>query len=86
MPIVYERVKHIVVNTLMVDEAIVNEDSNFMEDLDADSLAMVELIMAFEEEFFPGDDGFRVPDEDAGNIATIRDAVTYLKEHGVSDT
>ncbi len=86
MPIVYERVKDIVVNTLMVDEAIVNEDSNFMEDLDADSLAMVELIMAFEEEFFPGDDGFRVPDEDAGNIATIRDAVTYLKEHGVSDT
>ena len=86
MPIVYERVKHIFVNTLMVDEAIVNEDSNFMEDLDADSLAMVELIMAFEEEFFPGDDGFRVPDEDAGNIATIRDAVTYLKEHGVSDT
>ncbi len=86
MPIVYERVKDIVVNTLMVDEAIVNEDSNFMEDLDADSLAMVELIMAFEEEFFPGDDGFRVPDEDAGNIATIRDAVTYLKEHGISDT
>ena len=86
MPIVYERVKDIVVSTLMVDEAIVNEDSNFMEDLDADSLAMVELIMAFEEEFFPGDDGFRVPDEDAGNIATIRDAVTYLKEHGVSDT
>ena len=86
MPIVYERVKDIVVSTLMVDEAIVNEDSNFMEDLDADSLAMVELIMAFEEEFFPGDDGFRVPDEDAGNIATIRDAVTYLKEHGISDT
>ena len=86
MPIVYERVKNIVVSTLMVDEAIVNEDSNFMEDLDADSLAMVELIMAFEEEFFPGDDGFRVPDEDAGNIATIRDAVTYLKEHGISDT
>ena len=86
MPTAYERVKDIVVKTLMVDEAIVNEDSKFMEDLEADSLAMVELIMAIEEEFFPGDDGFRIPDEDASAIVTFRDAVAYLKEHGVSDT
>ena len=86
MPTAYERVKDIVVKTLMVDEAIVNEDSIFMEDLEADSLAMVELIMAIEEEFFPGDDGFRIPDEDASAIVTFRDAVAYLKEHGVSDT
>ena len=86
MPTAYERVKDIVVKTLMVDEAIVHEDSKFMEDLDADSLAMVELIMAIEEEFFPGDDGFRIPDEDASAIVTFRDAVAYLKEHGVSDT
>ncbi len=86
MPTAYERVKDIVVKTLMVDEAIVNEDSKFMEDLEAVSLAMVELIMAIEEEFFPGDDGFRIPDEDASAIVTFRDAVAYLKEHGVSDT
>ena len=86
MPTAYERVKDIVVKTLMVDEAIVNEDSKFMEDLEADSLAMVELIMAIEEEFFPGDDGFRIPDEDASAIVTFRDAVAYLREHGVSDT
>ncbi len=86
LPAVYERVKDVVVKTLMVDEAIVNEKSNFMEDLEADSLAMVELIMAIEEEFFPGEDGFRIVDEDASAIATIIDAVNYLKEHGVEDT
>ena len=85
LPTVYDRVKDIVVEKLMVDEAEVNEDSNFMENLEADSLAMVELIMAMEEEFFPGNDGFRIPDEDAGEIATLKDAVTYLKGHGVVD-
>ena len=86
VPTVYERVKTVVVDKLDVDEADVNEDASFVDNLNADSLDLVELIMAFEEVFFPGDDGFRVPDEDAGNIATIRDAVTYLKEHGISDT
>lgn len=86
MPTVYDRVKDVVVKTLMVDEPTVNEDSNFMEDLEADSLAMVELVMAFEEEFFPGDDNFSIPDEDASTIVTIRDAVTYLENHGIKDT
>jgi len=83
---VYERVKAIVVDKLGVDEADVNEGSSFVENLDADSLDLVELIMAFEEEFSTGDRPLEIPDEDAGNIATISDAVTYLKEHGVQDT
>ena len=86
MSTVYERVKAIVVDKLGVDEADVNEGSSFVENLNADSLDLVELIMAFEEEFSTSDGPLEIPDEDAGNIATISDAVTYLKEHGVQDT
>lgn len=86
MPTVNDRVKSVVVKTLMVEESIVNEDSNFMEDLEADSLAMVELVMAFEVEFFPGDDNFSIPDEDASNIVTVRDAIAYLEGLGIKDT
>jgi len=83
---VYERVKVIVVDKLGVDEEDVNETSSFVENLNADSLDLVELIMAFEEEFSSGDSQLEISDEDAGNIATISDAVTYLKEHGVRDS
>ena len=86
LPTVFERVKTIVVDKLGVDEADVSEESSFVENLNADSLDLVELIMAFEEEFSSGDDPLEISDEDAGNIATIRDAVSYLKEHGVGDT
>ena len=57
-----------------------------MDNFNADSLDLVELIMAFEEEFSTGDQPLEISDEEAGNIATIRDAVAYLKEHGVEDT
>ena len=86
MPTVYERVKDIVVDKLGVDEGEVSESSNFVDNLNADSLDLVELIMAFEEEFSTADSQLEISDEDAGNIATISDAVAYLKGHGAEDT
>ena len=86
MPTVYERVKTVVIDKLGVDEADVNEDASFVENLNADSLDLVELIMAFEEEFTTDDNPVEISDDDAGNIATIKDAVAYLKEHGAQDS
>ena len=57
-----------------------------MDTFNADSLDLVELIMAFEEEFSTADMQLEISDEEAGNLATINDAVTYLREHGVADT
>ena len=85
LPSVYDRVKAIVVDKLAVDEADVTPTSSFVENLNADSLDLVELIMAFEEEFSTDDDPVEISDEDAGKILTIEDAVTYLKGHGVQD-
>ena len=86
MSTVYERIRTIVVDKLGVEEEDVTEGSSFVDNLNADSLDLVELIMAFEEEFSTGDRPVEISDEDAANIATISDAVTYLKEHGVKDT
>ena len=85
MATVYERVKSIVVDKLGVDESEVNEASSFVENLNADSLDLVELIMAFEEEFSTDDVPVEISDDEAGNIGTIRDAVAYLKNHGIED-
>ena len=85
MTTVYNRVKTIVVDRLGVEEDEVTESASFIENLSADSLDLVELIMAFEEEFSTGDAQLEISDEDAANIATVSDAVTYLKEHGVTD-
>jgi acyl carrier protein len=70
---IYEKVKKIVVDRLGVTEDTVTMDAGFTEDLGADSLDTVELVMAFEEEF-----NIEIPDEDAEKIATVRDAVTYI--------
>ncbi len=70
-----ERVKNLVVTQLGVDAGKVNTDSAFIDDLGADSLDTVELVMAFEEEF-----DVEIPDEDAQNMKTVADAVTYLKD------
>mgnify|MGYP001089862378 FL=1 len=86
MSTVYDRVKDIVVDKLGVEEEDVNESSSFVENLNADSLDLVELIMAFEEEFSSPASQLEISDDDAGNITTINDAVTYLKEHGVRDS
>jgi acyl carrier protein len=71
-----ERVKKIVVEHLGVDETKVTEDASFVDDLGADSLDTVELVMAFEEEF-----GVEIPDDAAEKIVTVKDAIGYIKEH-----
>ena len=85
MSTVLERITDIVVDKLGVDADEVNEGSSFQDDLGADSLDLVELIMAFEEEFSTDDNAIEIPDEDAGEIHTIADAVKYLKDKGVAD-
>jgi len=72
---ILERVIDIVAEELAVDSDEVTEDSSFIEDLGADSLDVVELVMAFEEEF-----DVEIPDEDAEDIRTVKDAVSYLEE------
>ena len=71
-----ERVKKIVVEHLGVDESKVVENAKFVDDLGADSLDTVELVMAFEEEF-----GVEIPDDAAEKIQTVKDAITYIQEH-----
>jgi len=85
MPRVFERIKKIVVDQLGVDEAEVAPSSSFVDDLGADSLDLVELIMALEEEFSKPDKKMEIPDEDAEKIATVQDAIDYLKDHGIKD-
>jgi acyl carrier protein len=72
----FDRIKKIIVDQLGVDEEQVTMDASFTEDLDADSLDLVELIMSFEEEF-----GGEISDEDAQSIASVGDAVSYVEEH-----
>ena len=72
-----DNIKTIVANQLGVDEAQVTEDASFIDDLGADSLDTVELIMAFEEEF-----DVEIPDEDAQNIKTVKDVIDYIQAKG----
>lgn len=85
MATVYDRVKNIVIDKLGVDESEVGEDSSFVDKLNADSLDLVELIMAFEEEFSTDEKQVEISDDEAGNIGTIKDAVDYLKGRGITD-
>jgi acyl carrier protein len=72
---IYEKVKGIIVELLGVDASKVTMEARFREDLEADSLDLVELIMAFEEEFTA-----EIPDEDAQKITTVGGAVTYIQD------
>jgi len=72
---VEQKVKEIIVNQLGVEESAVVAKAKFIEDLGADSLDIVELVMAFEEGF-----GIDIPDEDAETLRTVSDAVNYLKK------
>lgn len=84
MATVFERVRAIVVEQLGVEEGDVVPAASFVDDLNADSLDLVELIMSLEEEFTE-DSEIEISDEDAEKIATVQDAVDYLKDHGVED-
>ena len=77
MASIYERVQSIVAERLGVDEAKVTMEAEFIGDLNADSLDLVEVIMAMEQEF-----DLEIKDEDAENIRTVADAVQYITEHG----
>ena len=75
MPGVPEKVKQIIVEQLGVDEAEVTPTASFVDDLGADSLDIVELVMALEEAF-----SIEIPDEDAEKIATVKDAIDYIEK------
>lgn len=85
MATVLERVRDIAAEKLSVEPSEVNPDSSFTEDLNADSLDVVELIMAIEEEFGSDDTPLEISDEDAEGIKTVNDAVEYIKGRGISD-
>ena len=72
-----DKVKEIIIEQLGVNADQVTDDASFLEDLGADSLDTVELVMAFEEEF-----GAEIPDEDAEKLRTVGNVVVYLKEKG----
>ncbi|HHX29163.1 MAG: acyl carrier protein [Bacillota bacterium] len=73
---IFERVKKIIIDQLSVEESLVTVEASFIDDLGADSLEIVDLIMAFEGEF-----GITIPDEDAENLSTVGDAVEYLRKN-----
>ncbi len=75
--IIFEKVKKIIVEQLGVEESLVTLEASFIDDLGADSLEIVDLIMAFESEF-----GITISDEDAEEMSTVQDAVNYLGDHG----
>ena len=76
---VSDRVKKIIVDQLGVEEDLVTPEASFVDDLGADSLDTVELVMAFEEEF-----GIEIPDEDAEKITRVKEAVEYIESHAKS--
>jgi acyl carrier protein len=82
---VFERVRKIIVDQLGVDEEEVVPTASFVDDLNADSLDLVELIMSLEEEFSTGENTVEISDEDAEKIATVQDAVDYIKDRGIED-
>ena len=85
MATIFERVKGIIVEQLGVEEKEVVPTASFVDDLGADSLDLVELIMALEEEFSNPTQKVEIPDEDAEKIVTVQDAVDYIKDLGVED-
>lgn len=85
MATIYERIKPLVVEQLGVEEENVKPAASFVEELGADSLDLVELIMSLEEEFSTPAKKIEIPDEDAEKIVTMQDAVDYIKDLGVED-
>ncbi|MDA0769695.1 MAG: acyl carrier protein [Chloroflexi bacterium] len=85
MATVMERVQDVVADKLGVDKSDVVLDASFTDDLNADSLDLVELIMAFEEEFSTPDNPVEITDDDAEGITTVQLAVDFLQSNGVKD-
>ena len=85
MATVFERVKKIAVEQLSVEDKDVTLESKFTDDLGADSLDLVELIMALEEEFSTPEAKLEIPDEEAEKLLTVKDVVEYVKAKGIKD-
>ncbi len=85
MATIFERIKRIVVEQLGVEAEEVVPTASFVDDLGADSLDLVELIMSLEEEFSNPSQKIEIPDEDAEKMVTIQDVIDYLKDRGVED-
>ena len=86
MATIFDKIKAITVEQLGVDEKEVVPTASFVEELGADSLDLVELIMSLEEAFSSPSRKIEIPDEDAEKIATIQDAIDYLKDLGIKDS
>lgn len=85
MATIYERIKKIIIDQLGVEEEQVVPSASFVDDLNADSLDLVEVVMAMEDEFSDDNKKIQIPDEDAEQIITVQDAIDYLKELGIED-
>ena len=85
MPRVFDRVRKIIAEQLGVEESEITPQTSFVDDLNADSLDLVELIMSLEEEFSKEGKSIEISDEDAEKIVTVQDAVNYIAEQGVGD-
>ncbi len=85
MATIFERLKKIVIDQLGAEEELVVPSASFTDDLNADSLDLVELVMAIEEEFSDDNRELRISDEDAERLKTVQDTVNYLKELGIED-
>lgn len=85
MAAVFDRVKEIVIEQLGADAKDVVPEASFVDDLNADSLDLVELIMSIEEKFSTPNHKLEIPDEDAEKIVTVQDCVNYLKDKGIDD-
>jgi acyl carrier protein len=85
LPTILERVTKVTIAKLSANEEAVMPSASFTDDLGADSLDLVELIMGLEEEFSADGKPVKIPDEDAAKIKTVQDAVNYLKEKGITD-
>ena len=85
MPAVFERVRKIIAEQLGVEESEITPETSFVDDLNADALDLVELIMSLEEEFSKEGKAVEISDEDAEKIATVQDAVNFIKEQGGLD-
>ncbi|RJQ12355.1 MAG: acyl carrier protein [Dehalococcoidia bacterium] len=85
MATVFERVRALIVEQLGVEEEEVTANASFVDDLNADSLDLVELIMSIEEEFSKDGNQLEISDEDAEKIRNVQDAIDYLRDQGIED-
>ncbi len=85
MATIFERLREVVVDQLGVEEDQVVATASFVEDLNADSLDLVELIMSIEEKFTDASKKIEIPDEEAERIKCVQDAIDYLKDQGIED-